>query len=1024
MCWNAPHPDKNNSLDVAVPFRRFRARSFLGEYRCEVVLRFLLALLLLFFPASLVAGGSGLNVVVVVNGLSSNSCDLANYYRLQREIPPEHVLHIAWPGANVEWTQAEFASYLLDPLLNFVAANQLSNQLHYVVLSMDIPYRVTGARPNSTTSALFYGFRSGTKDLTNSYATSEARFAEAKPATAPTNSFLAMMLTAGSLDQAKHLVDQGLASDGSFPPAPAWLAKSSDPIRNVRYRAFDNAVFNTRLAAAYSLARTNMDSPWGLDRMLGFQTGLASFDVSSNAFLPGAIADSFSSYGGQIFEASGQTTLLAFIHAGAAASYGTITEPQPIVKKFPDPQVYYYQSRGYSIAESYYQSIEIPLEGLLVGEPLAAPFQRQFVGGWSGLEDGDQLSGMTNLIVSFRSEQPGRSMDSVALFVDGRFRQTLTNLPPPAGNRLVLHLNGYEIRYQVPTNATLRTIASELANLLNDPVHTNFTKVMARAHGDRIELQSFAPLLPMGAFEFVDHDATSNAPRSYLAVLERPWVQPWVAGAGWNTNGSFRLRLGSTPGTPGTVFASSDLHQWQPIYTNLSGGLAEFVDADAALYAKRFYRLAIPAQSLPPQLAQLGKNAAGEFRVHVISPPGRPYLLQTSSDLWTWSDVLTNEPGGDLLFTDGQSPAQPNRFYRTRSANTSDYSPISVVGQIPGGGNVLQVQAGRSGDSVVWSSTNSVDWFPIYRHAGQSVVLTEVSSEIGSATFLGTTLQAARPEFLTSMAYGIRKFSINTNNSLQLNDYLGVIVTRTNGSAVTISVTNETGLSLKPFVQLFASALNGEAQLSGADGLVAEDLVDGNFGAVDLNLRARSIGREAAAVQVTFNASSNLNLYGIGTQTLDGNLNDLRPRNHLFISAGSPALTLQFPFDTTELADGYHEFCAVACEGTSVQTQTRRSVTVVITNTPLAAQLSVPTNAVPVTNVFGVTVTANTNSVNQILLYTTGGFLAGVTNQSIATFTVSASPLGAGEHPFYALVSTTNGFRYRTETQKVILTRP
>ncbi|MFO1513207.1 MAG: TIGR03790 family protein [Verrucomicrobiota bacterium] len=975
-------------------------------------------------PVGLFADGSGFNLVVVANGLSSNSCDLANYYRLRRQIPPEHVLRIAWPGANIEWTQAQFASYLLDPLLNFVAANQLSNQIHYVVLSMDIPYRVSGGRPNSTTSALFYGFRSGTKDLTNSYANSEAQCPEAKPATAPTNSFLTMMLTAGSLEQAKHLVDQGVASDGSFPASVAWLAKSSDPIRNIRYRAFDNAVFNARLATAYSLARTNMDSPWGLNKLLGFQTGLANFDVSSNAFFPGAIADSFSSYGGQLFESSGQTSLLAFIHAGAAASYGTITEPQPIIKKFPDPQVYYYQSRGYSIAESYYQGIEIPLEGLLVGEPLAAPFRRQFVGGWNGVEDGDLLRGTTNLFLSFRTDQPGYCLDSVALFVDGRFQRTLTNVPPQSGNRLAVRLNGYEIAYQVPTNATLRSIAAEFANLLNNPVHTNFTKVIARSYGDRIELQSFAPLLPGGTFEFVDHDALTNAPRSYLAVLDRPWVEPWLAGVAWNTNGTFRMRVGSTLGTPGTVYASTNLTQWQPIYTNFSGGIVEFVDADASLYPIRFYRLAVPAQSLPPQLAQLGLNAAGEFRVRVEGSVDRPYLLQASSDLWTWSDILTNELGGNLFFTDAQSPAKPRRFYRTRSASPSDYSPISVVGQIPGGGNVLQVQESRPGDTVVWSSTNAVDWFPIYRHAGQSVVLTEVSSDIGSAASLGTVLLAARTEFLTTTAYGLRKFSINTNSSLQLDDYLSVTVTKTNGTVAVVSITNQTGLALKPFVQLFVNALNNEVTLTAADGLVAEDLVDGNFGAVDLNLRARSIGREAAALQVAFNASSNLNLYGVGPQTLDGNLNDLRPRNHLFISEGSPALTLQFPFDTTELADGYHEFCAVAYEGTSVHTQTRRSVMLVISNTPLAAQLLVPTNALTVTNVFDVTVTANTNSLNQILLYTTGGFLTGVTNQPTATFAVSGDPLGAGEHPFYALVTTTNGFRYRTETQKVILTRP
>jgi hypothetical protein len=167
-----------------------------------------------------------------------------------------------------------------------------------------------------------------------------------------------------------------------------------------------------------------------------------------------------------------------------------------------------------------------------------------------------------------------------------------------------------------------------------------------------------------------------------------------------------------------------------------------------------------------------------------------------------------------------------------------------------------------------------------------------------------------------------------------------------------------------------------------------------------------------------------LNLFGSGTFTLNENLSDLRPRNHLFVGSGSPSMALTFPLDTTQLADGYHELTAVAYEGTSVNTQTRRPVNVVVSNTPLFARLSAPTNAVTLTNTFNVTVTANTNSVSQILLYTTGGFLLGATNQPVATFLVNGQPLGTGELPFYATVTTTNGLRYRTETRKVTLTQP
>ena len=44
-----------------------------------------------------------------------------------------------------------------------VASRGLTNQAQFVLLSMDIPYRVTdGTGQNSTTAALFYGFKTNT----------------------------------------------------------------------------------------------------------------------------------------------------------------------------------------------------------------------------------------------------------------------------------------------------------------------------------------------------------------------------------------------------------------------------------------------------------------------------------------------------------------------------------------------------------------------------------------------------------------------------------------------------------------------------------------------------------------------------------------------------------------------------------------------------------------------------------------------------------------------------------------------
>ena len=105
------------------------------------------------------------------------------------------------------------------------------------------------------------------------------------------------------------------------------LEKSSDTLRNIRYPYFDNAIFNVNILGISSILRTNSDSVSWPGGCLGFETGLAQFSVPQNTFVPGAIADSLTSFGGIIFGANSQTNLLAFINAGAAGSYGTVAEP-------------------------------------------------------------------------------------------------------------------------------------------------------------------------------------------------------------------------------------------------------------------------------------------------------------------------------------------------------------------------------------------------------------------------------------------------------------------------------------------------------------------------------------------------------------------------------------------------------------------------------------------------------------------------------------------------------------------------
>jgi uncharacterized protein (TIGR03790 family) len=456
---------------------------------------------LLFFALAmrLWAGGSGLNVVVVVNQNSTNSVQLGNYYREQRQIPPQNFLRMNWTGGNQTWTLSDFYTYLYNPLLTMLSSRQLTNQVDYVVLCMDIPFAVNdGISPTleSTTSSLFYGPKpdpnqpcSMAAGSTNLYAGSEGIFRFTPPLSASSNAFLVTMLTASNLPMAKLTVDMGVASDSTFPTQTVYLSKGNDVNRNVRYVTFDNAVFNTRLRGNYAMQRINANGLGGLGTLLGAETGNYSYGLAGTTFAPGALADNLTSYGGAILsDNAGMLSILSFLAAGASGTYGTVSEPCNYLGKFPSPQNYFYQARGFSLAECYYQSVTNPYQGLLLGEPLAAPFAQSASGSWLNLPANALLTGTTNLSFQFTASDTNHPVQQVDLFLDGVWLQTLTNIAPTPNNALYVKLNGYTTNYTVLAGANLLSIASNLTARLN--AETSLTKVAASAHGDRIELQS------------------------------------------------------------------------------------------------------------------------------------------------------------------------------------------------------------------------------------------------------------------------------------------------------------------------------------------------------------------------------------------------------------------------------------------------------------------------------------------------------------------------------------------------------
>jgi hypothetical protein len=477
---------------------------------------------------------------------------------------------------------------------------------------------------------------------------------------------------------------------------------------------------------------------------------------------------------------------------------------------------------------------------------------------------------------------------------------------------------------------------------------------------------------------------------------------------------------------PYVVQASADLVDWVPIFTNAVPGLLDFFDYDATNYPARFYRMFWPVPDQPPELSAPNFAGSGMFQMNVDSVPGLPCAIQVSTDLVDWASIWTNQLGGAMEFVDANATNSACRYYRAWLVPPASPAFTLLNGGPTGAATLIQITNAVLPYTVGISTNAGQPWTALETNFALGEIQTSAASAIGNADRLSTFLTASQPTLLASGAFGMQGYS-EMSNSVPANSWMQFTFTKTNGQTVVVAVTNQApGNSGALASQLYAS-INSTPALQGSDGVVAEDYVVNGYGTFNFtafNLYARSPGYQAATIQV-IPAVSSFKVPSFMTMgsTLTQNLSDLQPRNHLYVTAGATTLALTFPLDTTTLVDGYHELTAVAYEGSNVRTQTKATIPVVVQNSSLSATLTLLdlTNQAPVQGTYHVQVAANTNTVNLITLFSTGGALGMATNVSTAIFQVNGTNLWDGLHPFYALVETSDGLAYRTETSWVQL---
>jgi uncharacterized protein (TIGR03790 family) len=312
---------------------------------------------------------------LVVNTDDPYSVQVGEYYAKARGLHESQILRVKLPIKSA-LTREEFTE-LTEQINSFYG-----DRVQALALAWRLPYAVDC---NSITGALTMGFDA--KLCAKTCAPSKPSRYFGSASTRPFKDYgmrLSMLLAAPNFNSAKAMIDRGVKSDGTMglrgaPPANIHMVSTSDSVRSVRQYLFPPPGPVPQFGLNIHLDKT--DALKNSPRVLMYITGRAQVDhIDTVDFLPGALADHLTSFGGTLDKPHGQMTVLSWIDAGATASYGTTSEPCAHLQKFPHPQaLLLFYAQGGTALESYWKSVAWPQQGLFVGEPLAAPFDRSVV---------------------------------------------------------------------------------------------------------------------------------------------------------------------------------------------------------------------------------------------------------------------------------------------------------------------------------------------------------------------------------------------------------------------------------------------------------------------------------------------------------------------------------------------------------------------------------------------------------------------------------------------------------------------
>ncbi|MHB9131466.1 MAG: TIGR03790 family protein [Armatimonadota bacterium] len=332
------------------------------------------------------AGGGPAGILVVYDQDDPVSVMVANHYQQVRGIPERNMLPVQMPAS----LDGGNAWKLVETLRAQIAERGLAEQLQGIAL---MGYAPLGARPVQgggmiSLASILYNAPNYTDP--KAFPKAETNAAYRLPPDTPTiclNGYTPVngrtywpVSHVGPTDRAalspqaaRATIDQARAADGTKPDGVIYWPLNGD----IRSKTREGEIAQVlplweKMGIKYSI----LDGVWVKNRgdIAGGVVGIASTDVSqNNRYLPGAWVDHLTSYGG-VLQDNWQMPCTDFLLAGAGGSAGTMAEPYAIAGKFPHAHIYTHFRNGASLAESFWESIQMLNEILPVGDPLLQPY--------------------------------------------------------------------------------------------------------------------------------------------------------------------------------------------------------------------------------------------------------------------------------------------------------------------------------------------------------------------------------------------------------------------------------------------------------------------------------------------------------------------------------------------------------------------------------------------------------------------------------------------------------------------------